>query len=297
MTPGTTIPDRPRRPAPRLVAGALAVALAVVGLAPATAASAAPEPPSADYASLVDVFVGTEGDYGNDMPAAQAPNGLAKVNPRTTPGRNNTGYDYAQSKISGFTHTNLDGVGGSGGGGDLLVVPTSGSYTARPGTGTYAHPFSHDDEDAGPGFYSVELGNVAGTDGADHWRAGHDRGRGRGGHPLGRAPLRVPRGLDAEPRRGPRDEQHEPPVVLGAGRDARGRHRGAVRTGHGLLLQRGLHAVLHRAHAPARDGADLGRRRPARRRARPRTASTPARSSRSTRRTPGRSGSRSPCRR
>ncbi|MGN0111481.1 MAG: glycoside hydrolase domain-containing protein [Cellulosimicrobium funkei] len=164
MTPAT--PDRPRRPAPRLVAGALAVALAVVGLAPATAASAAPEPPSADYASLVDVFVGTEGDYGNDMPAAQAPNGLAKVNPRTTPGRNNTGYDYAQSKISGFTHTNLDGVGGSGGGGDLLVVPTSGSYTARPGTGTYAHPFSHDDEQAGPGFYSVGLGNVAGRDGA-----------------------------------------------------------------------------------------------------------------------------------
>jgi len=33
-----------------------------------------------------------------------------------------------------------------------------------------------------------------------------------------------------------------------------GRHRGAVRTGHGLLLQRGLHAVLHRAPAHRRAG-------------------------------------------
>ncbi|WP_426310082.1 glycoside hydrolase domain-containing protein [Cellulosimicrobium sp. E-16] len=149
------------------LAGALAAALAV-GVLPPAAAVAAPAANAAesDLASLVDVFVGTEGDYGNDMPAAQAPNGLAKVNPRTTPGRNNTGYDYAQSKISGFTHTNLDGVGGSGGGGDILVVPTSGSYTARPGTGTYAHTFSHDDEQAGPGFYSVGLGNTAGKDGA-----------------------------------------------------------------------------------------------------------------------------------
>src|SRR5690606_22831782 len=148
------------------VAGALAATLAV-GVLPGTA-SAAPATTATtdDRASLVDVFAGSEGDFGNDMPAAPAPNGLAKVNPRTTPGRNNTGYDYAQSKISGFTHTSLDGVGGSGGGGDILVVPTSGTYTARPGTGTYAHPFSPDDEEGGPGYYSVGLGNVAGTDGA-----------------------------------------------------------------------------------------------------------------------------------
>ncbi|MBD8080425.1 glycoside hydrolase domain-containing protein [Cellulosimicrobium arenosum] len=161
-----------RRRGRRLVAGTLAAALAVVGLAPV--ASAAPAAPATaatddadqDLASLVDVFVGTEGDFGNDMPAAQAPNGLAKVNPRTMPGRNNTGYDYAQPQISGFTHTNLDAVGGSGAGGDILVVPTSGSYTARPGTSTYAHAFSHDDEDAGPGYYSVGLGNIAGSDGS-----------------------------------------------------------------------------------------------------------------------------------
>lgn len=157
-----------------VVAGALVASVALVGAAPAASADQLPAPTTAerDLASLVDVFVGTEGDFGNDMPAAQAPNGLAKVNPRTTPGRNNTGYDYAQSQISGFTHTNLDGVGGSGGGGDILVVPTSGSYTSRPGTGTYSHAFSHDDEVGSPGYYAVDLGNIAGTDDAISATAG-----------------------------------------------------------------------------------------------------------------------------
>lgn len=147
---------------------ALALTLALASLTPgafATQAAAAPEP-ERDFASMVDPFVGTEGDYGNDMPAAMAPNGLAKVNPRTSPARNHTGYEYTEDHISGFTHTNLDGVGGSGGGGDILVVPTSGDYTSRPSTGTYEHPFTHAAETAEPGYYQVELGNIAGTDGA-----------------------------------------------------------------------------------------------------------------------------------
>jgi predicted alpha-1,2-mannosidase len=119
---------------------------------------------AADFASLVNPFVGTAADDGNDLPGAQAPNGLAKVNPMTTPNRNHSGYDYTEKKIAGFTHTNLDGVGGSGGGGDILVVPTSVNYSARPGTGSYAHPYSHSDEDASPGYYRVGLGQITGTD-------------------------------------------------------------------------------------------------------------------------------------
>ncbi|NHI18736.1 glycoside hydrolase family 92 protein [Phycicoccus endophyticus] len=154
----------------------LAAALCLVGFAPVAAAGSGHRPsghghPSQggsarDYTALVDPFVGTQGDDGNDMPGAQAPNGLAKVNPRTYPDRNHTGYEYTEDHILGFTHTNLDGVGGSGGGGDILVVPTSGSYSARPSTGSYAHPFSHDDEEAQPGYYRVGLGNIAGEDGA-----------------------------------------------------------------------------------------------------------------------------------
>lgn len=81
----------------------------------------------------------------------------------TTPGRNHSGYDYDEDHIAGFTATNLDGVGGSGGGGDLLVVPTSVRYDSRPAASSYAHPYSHEDEDATPGHYRVGLGALSGT--------------------------------------------------------------------------------------------------------------------------------------
>ncbi len=144
----------------------VAVAAISSGIATLPAAAIEPTQSIADYTSYVDPFVGTAGDDGNDLPGAEAPNGLAKVNPLTTPNRNHTGYDYNEHSIAGFTQTNLDGVGGSGGGGDILVVPTSVQYSARPSTASYAHPYSHDDEDASPGYYRVGLGDISGTDGA-----------------------------------------------------------------------------------------------------------------------------------
>ncbi|MBO7936054.1 glycoside hydrolase family 92 protein [Streptomyces sp. S9] len=149
-----------------MLAGALGVAaLAGGGTATAVpvAAASAAGAGGTDYTRLVDPFVSTAGDDGNDLPGAQAPHGLAKVNPLTTPGRNHTGYDYNEDHIAGFTATNLDGVGGSGGGGDLLVVPTSVRYDKRPAPSTYAHAFSHDDETATPGYYQVGLGAISGT--------------------------------------------------------------------------------------------------------------------------------------
>ncbi|MFG1912047.1 glycoside hydrolase domain-containing protein [Kribbella sp. NPDC048928] len=149
------------------------VALLVVAMLAVAGIAAVGEPSAAAKAlggpgltSLVDPFVSTSGDHGNDLPGAQAPNSLVKVNPMTSPGRSHSGYDYAQSSINGFTQTNLDGVGGSGAGGDLLVVPTSVAYEARPSAASYAHPFSHDDEHASPGYYQVGLGAIAGQDGA-----------------------------------------------------------------------------------------------------------------------------------
>lgn len=152
-----------------LLAGALGVGVLTGGGAaaavPVAGASAGSSGTSGgtDYAKLVDPFVSTAGDDGNDLPGAQSPHGLAKVNPLTTPKRNHTGYDYNENHIAGFTATNLDGVGGSGGGGDLLVVPTSVKYDKRPAPSTYAHPFSHKDETATPGYYQVGLGSVSGT--------------------------------------------------------------------------------------------------------------------------------------
>ncbi|MFF3889743.1 glycoside hydrolase domain-containing protein [Streptomyces sp. NPDC001914] len=151
-----------------LLTWALALAAPGVGTAaatplPVTSAEAGGTSDGTDYTKLVDPFVSTAGDDGNDLPGAQAPHGLAKVNPMTTPDRNHSGYDYDEDHIAGFTTTNLDGVGGSGGGGDLLVVPTSVRYDKRPAPSTYAHAYSHDDESATPGSYQVGLGALSGT--------------------------------------------------------------------------------------------------------------------------------------
>lgn len=166
----------PRRPLRATVAALLTGALGLAALAGGGTAAAVPASTTSagsagtsgtsggtDYTRLVDPFVSTAGDDGNDLPGAQAPHGLAKVNPLTTPNRNHPGYDYNEDRIAGFTATNLDGVGGSGGGGDLLVVPTSVRYDKRPAPSTYAHAYSHTDETATPGYYQVGLGAISGT--------------------------------------------------------------------------------------------------------------------------------------
>ncbi|WP_312034167.1 glycoside hydrolase domain-containing protein [Actinoplanes sp. TBRC 11911] len=144
----------------------VAAASTGVVVTPAAASAAADKTKPVDYTSFVDPFVSTAGDDGNDLPGAQAPNGIVKVNPLTVPGRNHSGYDYNQTHIAGFTQTDLDGVGGSGGGGDILVVPTEVEYGARPSTGSYSHPFTHQNETATPGYYQVRLGEISGHDGA-----------------------------------------------------------------------------------------------------------------------------------
>ncbi|MEU1161296.1 glycoside hydrolase domain-containing protein [Streptomyces sp. NPDC005921] len=170
IRPATAVRRRGRAPLRSAVAALLAGALGLALRSGAGTAAAVPLAPTSagtsggtDYTELVDPFVSTGGDDGNDLPGAEAPHSLAKVNPLTTPDRNHSGYDYDEDHIAGFTATDLDGVGGSGGGGDLLVVPTSVKYDSRPDKGSYAHSYRHDDESATPGSYRVGLGAPAGT--------------------------------------------------------------------------------------------------------------------------------------
>lgn len=137
-----------------LAAGAVA---AIIGGGLTAAAPPAVAEGSTDYAALVNTFVSTEDDFGQDLVGAEAPNSIVKINPMTVSDRSHSGYDYAEDQIAGFTHTNLNGVGGSGGGGDLLVVPTYETYSSRPATDSYAKTFSHDAEESSPGYYSVDL--------------------------------------------------------------------------------------------------------------------------------------------
>jgi predicted alpha-1,2-mannosidase len=113
-------------------------------------------PGSEDLAALVDPMIGTSGS-GNAIPAALVPHGMVRLGPDTLndPGAVDA-YEYRSDRIEGFTHTNLHGPGGSANGySQILVMPTTGPL-ALDEEG-YSSAFSHETEEASPGFYAVTL--------------------------------------------------------------------------------------------------------------------------------------------
>ena len=128
------------------VAAALAVTAPAFGAGPSSKAEAA-----APLTSEVNPFVGTQ-DNGNTFPGPSAPFGMVQVSPDTG---GEGGYDYSQSLIHGFSQTHLSGVGCPVVG-ELPVMPTTGAVTTTDST-AYRSGFTHDDEDATPGYYRVGL--------------------------------------------------------------------------------------------------------------------------------------------
>jgi len=138
-----------------LVASATALALTalpVLPAGPATAAGAA----DAALVDLVNPFIGSQNE-GNTYPGASLPFGMVQLSPDTG---HNTGYDYTQDRIRGFSMIHISGVG-CGLGGDLPALPTTGAITSTD-YANYALPFSHQGELASPGRYSVALQAPAG---------------------------------------------------------------------------------------------------------------------------------------
>ncbi|RSS06736.1 GH92 family glycosyl hydrolase [Streptomyces sp. WAC00469] len=137
---------------PRLRSGGT-VAAAVALLAAALAAPAAHAADAREdrLTDLVNPFIGTQNE-GNTYPGAAVPFGMVQFSPDTG---HNTGYDYSQDHIRGFSLVHLSGVG-CGLGGDLPVLPTTGDVTETD-YARYAAAFSHDDEQASPGYYAVGL--------------------------------------------------------------------------------------------------------------------------------------------
>ena len=116
-----------------------------------------------DYTQFVDPFIGT-GAHGHTYPGAQLPFGMVQLSPDT---RNDEswdgcgGYHYSDPAILGFSHTHLSGTGVSDYG-DILLLPISGEVNLKPGTrqnpeSGYRSLFSHENEKASPGYYSVYL--------------------------------------------------------------------------------------------------------------------------------------------
>ena len=113
-------------------------------------------PTGEDLAAFVDPMIGTKGS-GNSVPAALVPHGMVKLGPDTNAKSTAVdAYRYEDSKIEGFTHTHLQGPGGSANGySQLLFVPTVGTLATKKQD--YASTFSHKTEQASPGYYAVTL--------------------------------------------------------------------------------------------------------------------------------------------
>ena len=119
-------------------------------------------PKMQDYSSYVNPFIGT-GGHGHTYPGAIVPNGMIQPGPDTRIYQWDacSGYYYADSTINGFSHTHLSGTG-CGDYGDVLLMPTVGrqDYHAMGEESqqmAYASAFSHENETAQPGYYSVFL--------------------------------------------------------------------------------------------------------------------------------------------
>ena len=115
-----------------------------------------------DYASYVNPFIGT-GGHGHTYPGAVVPNGMIQPSPDTRIYEWDacSGYYYADTTINGFSHTHVSGTGCADYG-DVLLMPTVGrqdyhSMGSKSQQMAYASAFSHENETAEPGYYSVFL--------------------------------------------------------------------------------------------------------------------------------------------
>ncbi len=101
--------------------------------------------------ALVSPLIGTQ-DRGNTFPGAAVPFGMVQLSPDDG---GQAGYDFDNTRIDGFSHTHLSGVGCRALG-EVPVMPTTGAVdSARPSR--FGSHFDHHSEVARPGFYAVVL--------------------------------------------------------------------------------------------------------------------------------------------
>jgi predicted alpha-1,2-mannosidase len=117
---------------------------------------------SPDYTRYVNPFIGT-GGHGHTFPGATMPFGMVQLSPDTRLDNwdGSSGYHYSDDVIYGFSHTHLSGTGIPDYC-DILFMPTiaPAAFDARAGEkgkNGYASKFSHANEKAEPGYYSVKL--------------------------------------------------------------------------------------------------------------------------------------------
>ena len=112
--------------------------------------------------NFVDPFIGT-GGHGHTYPGATVPFGMLQVSPDNGISEWDwcSGYHYSDSVIIGFSHLHLSGTG-IGDLNDIRLMPVNKKVDlAQPVSSRddlpYKSTYSHNDEIAEPGYYSVYL--------------------------------------------------------------------------------------------------------------------------------------------
>lgn len=124
----------------------------------------------------VDTIIGSVGDEqsesshggGKTHPGACTPGGMVQLSPDTvTGGDNGTGYNYCMNTIEGFSFNHMSGIGWYGDLGNIQLMPVTGETDLRSGSNAevpfkkgkegWKSAFSHDNEKATAGYYSVFL--------------------------------------------------------------------------------------------------------------------------------------------
>jgi predicted alpha-1,2-mannosidase len=154
----------------RTIAVVAGVAL-TVPFGAVAANAAAPPPLVAEPAAYVNPLIGST-NLGNTYPGAVTPFGMLAFSPQTSRGTQIStpapgGYQYAATRIRGFSLTHLSGVGCSGANGDIPIMPQVGDITTSPTAdatdAVFASTFAHANEVAKPGYYQVGLDSGAGA--------------------------------------------------------------------------------------------------------------------------------------
>ena len=115
-----------------------------------------------DFTGHVDLFIGS-GGHGHVFVGASVPFGAVQVGPANFHQGWDwcSGYHFSDDVLAGFTHLHLGGTGIADLG-DILLMPYTGELVTGPGLrkdpdAGYASRYSHDREQARPGFYAVDL--------------------------------------------------------------------------------------------------------------------------------------------
>nr|WP_294774533.1 GH92 family glycosyl hydrolase [uncultured Flavobacterium sp.] len=109
-----------------------------------------------NYHQYINPMIGT-GGHGHTYPGATVPFGMVQLSPDTRIDGSwdgCSGYHYDDATIYGFSHTHLNGTGCTDYG-DIMLMPTMG--TPLLNAKDYGSTFSHQNEKASAGFYSVKL--------------------------------------------------------------------------------------------------------------------------------------------